>query len=46
MAHGDTGEVKGKQENGVGNQWASHDCRTQACTSKNPAGWSAQLACQ
>jgi hypothetical protein len=41
------GEVKGKEENGVGNQYASHDCRTQTRTSStNPAGWCVQLACQ
>jgi hypothetical protein len=40
-------EMKGKQENGVGNQLASCDCKTQACTSStNPAAWCAQLACQ
>ena len=32
-----SGEVKGNQKNGVGNQEASHDCRTQAPTS-SPAG--------
>jgi len=32
-----SGEVKGNQKNGVGNKEASHDCRTQAPTSR-PAG--------